>query len=125
MSVFAKCAEQLALELDGLDQCVLSVCIVAAGQGVAAPGFRIAVNQRLGHGVKEQGSDADAALAKVGQLFGYKGQGRGTAHIHCDRHFATAWMLFKLDERQEKLRRQVVDAIVARVFQCMQGHGLA
>ena len=53
--------------------------IVAAGQGVAAPGFRIAVNQRLGHGVKEQGSDADAALAKVGQLFGNKRQGRGLA----------------------------------------------
>jgi hypothetical protein len=52
-------------------------------------------------------------------------QRAGAAHVHRDRHAGRVALVLQADELAQQLRRQVVDAEEARVFQRMQRHRLA
>ena len=59
------------------------------------------------------------------ELLRHQRQRGGAAHVHGDGHLAGAVLLLQRDEGQQQLGRQVVHAVVAGVFQRVQGHRLA
>jgi hypothetical protein len=84
-----------------------------------------APHQRVGGGVQEQRAHRNTALREFGQLRGHLGQRGRTAHVHRDSHARRGRLFFECDEGQQQLGRQVVDAVVAGVFEGAQRHRLA
>ena len=130
MGLLAQVGQQLALELDGVDQGALALVggfgiDLLAGQRVPAARFRETPHQRLGGGVEEQGLQLRAAITQGLQVRRHQGQRLRAAHVHRDGHAPRAEALLQVDEGQQQLRRQVVDAVVAGVFERAQRHRLA
>ena len=94
-------------------------------QRVFAPGLGVAAHQGFGGCVQKQGFDNRALFAQFLELLGHDRQRRGAADIHGNCHAVGVLLLLQHHKLQQQLGRQVVHAVVARVFQRMQGHRLA
>lgn len=125
MRLFAQVREQFTLEFDGFQQRVRLAIPVVAGQRMAAAGFREAAHQRVRRGIQEQRMHGHAFRAQPAQLLRHQGQCRGAAHVHGNGHPVAVVLVLQRHEGREQLRGQIVHAVVARVFQRMQRHGLA
>ena len=94
-------------------------------QRMLAPRLGVAAHQGVGGRVEKQRLDDHAHGCERAQPLGNLGQGLRAAHVHGDGHALVVALLLQLDEGQQQLGRQVVDAVVACILDRMQGHGLA
>ena len=114
----AQVGEQLALELDRLDEGA------AVGERMGAPRLREAPHQRAGGGVEKDRLDGDAFAAQSRQQRQQVRQRVGAAHVDGDGDAPVAPLLLEAQEVAQQLRRQVVDAEESGVFERVQGHRL-
>ncbi len=122
----ADAGEQLAFELDGLDQRAVRVgAQVALGQRVRAARLGEAAHQRVGAGVEEHRAHLDAFVLQALEQRHQARQRAGGAHVHGHRDAAHRAFAFQAQELGQQLGRQVVDAEEAGVLQRVQRDGLA
>ena len=128
MGVLAQVAQQLALLLNDLHQGLAAVGQLGLGQWVAAPGFGETAHQGAGGGVQEQHVQVHARGLEALQLLQLArqiGQARGTAGVDGDCHAVAMVYVLQAHKVGQQLGRQVVHAVVARVFQGVECDRLA
>src|SRR6185369_8316580 len=115
----AQPGEQLALELDRLDE------RAAVGERMRAPRLREAAHERRRRRVEKDRLHADAFALQIREERQQVRQRSGAADIdgHCDA--ALAALCFEADEVAQQLGREVVHTEDAGIFERMQRDGLA
>ncbi|MPN22009.1 hypothetical protein SDC9_169392 [bioreactor metagenome] len=112
--------QQFALQADRFGQRAFVV-----GQRMAASRFGIALEQRFLVGVQEQEGDLHTILAQSLEFAGQQFNAAAGAGIDGNRHLADLFFLQHADQHGQNDNRQVVDAVIARVFKQVEGDGLA
>ena len=88
--------------------------------GDGAAGLREALYERVVFRFEEQDFDVGAGAAQRGEVLRQRLERFSAAHIHAERHARVAGVREKRDQLGQELHRQVVDAVVARVFERVQ-----
>jgi len=97
-----------AFGADGFDQ-----GLVGGSQRMAAPGFGIALEQRVLGGMQEQEGQVDARFRQFLHFRGQQVDAVPGAGVDGDGRLLDALFLEHADEHREHHHRQVVDAVVA------------
>ena len=134
---FAHFSEQLALELDCVDQGAPAIgrlvflaparraVVSLVRQGVRAPGLGKAAHQRVGARIEEQRTDRHTLVAQLRHQGQEVRQGSRAARVHSDGDAALRALVLEPQELAQQFGRQVVDAEKPRILQRMQRHRLA
>ena len=110
----AQLGEQLALELDRLDQ------RAAVGERMGAPRLREAPDQRGGGRVEKDRLHADAFALQLREQRQQVRQRAGAAHVDGDGDAPIAALRLEAQELAQQLGRQVVDAEESGVLERVQ-----
>ena len=125
MRLLAQLSQQFTLQLDGLEQGVLTVTQFVLGQRMAAACFGEATHQSLGRRVEKQALHAHVLLAQCLELLWHQRQRGRTAHVDRNRQPIAVIHVLQRDKRGQQFRRQIVDTVKTCVFQGPQCHGFS
>ena len=106
--------------LDRLDQGAALVLVLAPRQRMQPARLGKAPHQRVGGRIQEQHRQRLAALAQLLDLRRHARQRLGAAHVDRDRDPVSPVLALDRDEVCQQFRRQVVDAVEARVLERVQ-----
>ena len=112
--------KQFLLAADGFFQRLPSCC-----QRVPATRFGVALEQRFLVGMQEQEGRADAVLGELAQFFREQFDAVSGAGIDRHRDLARLFFLEHADEHRQHNYRQIVYAVIARIFEQIEGNRFA
>ena len=128
MCMLADVTQQFAFTLNDLHQILAAIRAFGLRQRVAAAGFRKAAHQGAGGCIQKHHMQVQARgfeALQLLQLARQVGQAGGAARINRNGHAVAVVHVLQAHKVFQQLGRQVVHAVVAGVFQRMQGHGFA
>ena len=123
--LFAQLGQQLPLQLNDLDQRPAPLLKIVVRQGMAAARFGETPHKGVNRGVQKKGLHGHALAAQTAQFLRHLVQRGGAADIHRNGYAVAMVFVFQRYEGWQQFGWQVVYAVVASIFQCVQSDGFS